>query len=61
MTRKKPEVRIGNVFARKDPKHGRDYVVGRVFEDAGGVREFTLWLSKEELENILDAADELLE
>lgn len=57
----KPEVRRSNVFARKDPKHGRDFVIGRTFEDAGGVREFTLWLSREELEDVLDSADDLLE
>ena len=57
----KPEVRDGNVVVRLDPRHGRDWVLVREFEDAGGKREFTLWLSRDELERLLDAADTALD
>lgn len=50
----------GNVGARVQPKRGREVCLWRTFEDAGGSREFTLYLSFDEAERLADALDELL-
>lgn len=46
--------------ARKDRKRGRDMCLVREFEDGGGTREFTLYLSWDEAERLADCLDQLL-
>lgn len=60
-TRAKPEKRDGNVGVRIDRKRGRDLCLFRVFEDAGGEREFTLYLSVDEASRLADLLDEALD
>lgn len=56
------EKREGNVGARRTaPKRGREICLFRVFEDAGGSREFTLYLDEDEAWRLADALDELLD
>jgi len=65
MTATPPETidfRQGNVVARATrPRRGRGIVLVREFEDAGGVREFTLWLDADEASRMADALDDLLD
>ena len=57
-----PERRDGNVGVRLTrPKRGRGIVLFREFEDAGGVREFTLYLDKDEAERLADLLDQALD
>lgn len=60
-TRAKPEKRDGNVGVRIDRKRGRDLCLFREFEDAGGVREFTLYLSVDEASRLADLLDDALD
>lgn len=61
MTRRKAEISNGNVGVRLDKKRGRDLCLYRTFEDAGGERDFTLYLSVDEAERLADALDEMLD
>ena len=57
-----PERRDGNVGVRLTrPKRGRGIVLFREVEDAGGVREFTLYLDKDEAERLADLLDQALD
>lgn len=51
-----------NVGVRFDPvgKRGREIVLVRRFEDAGGVREFTLYLGIAEAQAMADLLDQIL-
>ena len=55
MSTQPTEFRDGNVGVRLvRPKRGRGIVLFREFEDAGGVREFTLYLDQDEAERLFD-------
>lgn len=61
LTRAGATARLGNVAARAErPKRGRGIVLVREFEDAGGTREFTLYLDVDEAERLADCLDAVL-
>lgn len=51
----------GNVGVRIDRKRGREVCLYRTFEDAGGSRDFTLYLSVDEAERLADQLDVVLD
>ena len=56
------EVCDGNVAVRVGPaKRGRGICLARTFEDAGGSRDFTLWLNQSEAERLADLLDDALD
>lgn len=59
--RARKEIADGNVGVRRDPKRGRTVCLYRRFEDAGGDRDFTLYLSVDEAERLADALDDFLD
>lgn len=60
-TRRVPEKRNGNVAVRLERKRNRDICLVRTFEDAGGERDFTLYLSRDEAERMADLLDDALD
>ena len=56
-----PPVSEGNVGVRVNHKRGRDICLYRSFEDGGGTRDFTLFLTVDEAERLADCLDEMLE
>ena len=60
-TEQKQHQHAGNVGAKIDMKRGRDVCLYRTFEDAGGTRDFTLYLSRDEAVRLADCLDALLD